>query len=142
MQRLKPLLHGLHGTHVTVWTDTDIPTGEPWDREIKDALEAMDVFIALVSVSFGTSKYIRRVELPRAKARLEAGEINVLPVFLGEPSDGDVEWLRKLQRVPGSKSWAEMRAAFPDFDSALKPIRDGIKAVVKRARERKCGKHS
>lgn len=139
MQRLTPLLKGIRGAHVRAWTDKDIRPGEPWDKEIKDALEAMDVFIALVSVSFGTSDYIRRVELPRAKARLSAKEIHVLPVYLGAPSDGDCKWLMKLERVPGEKSWAEMRASFPDYDHALKPIRDGIKSVVERARARKRG---
>jgi len=135
MQRLMPLLQGLPGAKVKAWNDKDIHPGMPWDKEIKDALEAMDVFIALISVSFALSHYIKEVELPRAKKRRE--EIEVLPVYLGEPAEGDCAWLMKLQRVPGEKSWAEMRQAFPDYDHALKPIRDGIKAVVERARERK-----
>jgi hypothetical protein len=140
LQRLTPLLKGIRGAHVKAWTDKDIRPGASWDKEIKAALEAMDVFIALVSVNFGTSDYIRKVELPRAKARLTAKEIHVLPVYLGAPSDGDCKWLMNLQRVPGEESWSEMRAAFPDYDHALKPIRDGIKAVVERARVHKAGK--
>ena len=43
-----------------------------------------------------------------------------------------------LQRVPsGEKSWAEVLRDFQKFDFALAPIRDGIKAVVERARKRR-----
>ena len=42
-----------------------------------------------------------------------------------------------LQRVPpGEKSWAEVLHDFQRYDRALAPIRDGIKAVVERARKR------
>lgn len=137
LQRLTPLLRGLGGTEVEVRTDKDIRPGEVWDKAIRDALDGMDVFIALVSVNFGTSNYIRDVELPRAKERHDAEEIDVLPVYLGAPSEGDCDWLMTLERVPWEPSWAEIRGASPDYDHALKPIRDGIKAVVERARARK-----
>jgi hypothetical protein len=143
MQRLTPLLEGLPGLRqkdLEVWSDKDIRPGEPWHEEIQRALDTMDVFIAVVSLSFGRSNYIRLHELPKAKARLTAKEIYVLPIYLGPPSDGDCKWLMKLQRVPGEKSWAEMRADFPDYDHAQKLIRDAIKAVVERARQGKVGR--
>ena len=140
LQRLTPLLKGLRGAEAKTFTDKDIRPGDNWDKAIRDALDGMDVFVALVSVNFGTSDYIREVELPRAKKRLAANEIDVLPVYLGAPSKGDAEWLMKLERVPWEKSWAEIRGAFPEYDHALKPIRDGIKAVVERARARKNGR--
>jgi hypothetical protein len=43
-----------------------------------------------------------------------------------------------LQRVPpGEKSWAEMKRDFQEYDFALPRIRDGIKAVLERARKRR-----
>lgn len=41
---------------------------------------------------------------------------------------------------PGAQSWAQVLHDFKEHDMALTPIRDGIKAVVERARVRKCGK--
>jgi hypothetical protein len=38
---------------------------------------------------------------------------------------------------PGEKSWAEVLHDFQQYDRALAPIRDGIKAVVVRARKRR-----
>jgi hypothetical protein len=136
VQRLMPLLRGLPGSEVKAWNDKDIGPGEPWDKKIKDALQVMDVFIALVSTNFGVSQYIREVELPEAKRRHDKNEIDVLPVYLGEPADGDCDWLNGLQRVP-PKAWSEIYMELPEYDRALKPIREGIRAVVKRALDRK-----
>ena len=65
----------------------------------------------------------------------------MLPVLVNQPARGDCAWLLKLQRVPpGDKSWAEVLREFQLYDMALTPIRDGIRAVVERARQRKNGK--
>ena len=63
----------------------------------------MDIFLCLVSYQFLASGYIQNVELPRAKARHENGEIEVVPVVL-YPMDlkHDCEFLYQL------KSFARM----------------------------------
>lgn len=115
--------------------------GLRWDKEIRDALAEMDVFIPLVSVNFAVSDYIGRVESPIAKERHGNDEIEVLPVLVHHPGEDDCAWLMTLQRVPpGAQSWAEVLREFQQFDMALTPILDGIKAVVERARARKCGR--
>ena len=140
MDALMPLLR-FTGVNVKPWSDKEIKPGQRWDKEIKDALAEMDVFIPLVSVRFAVSEYISKVESPIAEARYRKGEIEVLPVLVQHPADGDCKWLVKLQRVPpGTQSWAEVFKDFQHCDLALKPIRDGIKAVVESARARKSAK--
>jgi hypothetical protein len=107
------------------------------DKEIKDALAKMDVFIPLVSVNFAVSHYIRTVECRIAKKRHDHDEIEVVPVLVDDPGKDECAWLMALQRVPpGEKSWAEVLYDFQQYDRALAPIRDGIKPVVERARKR------
>jgi hypothetical protein len=78
------------------------------------------------------------VECRIAKKRHEGDEIEVVPVLIGHPGKNECAWLMALQRVPpGEKSWAEVLRDFQKFDFALAPIRDGIKAVVERARKRR-----
>ncbi len=140
MDALMPLLR-FPGVRVKPWNDKEIRPGLRWDKEIKDALAEMDVFIPLVSVNFAVSNYISKVESPIAKERHDNGEIEVVPVLVHDPGEDECGWLMKLQRVPpGAKSWAEVFHEFQLHDMALTPIRDGIKAVVERARERKCTK--
>ena len=138
MQRLIPLLR-FPGVNVRPWNDKEIEPGQRWDTEIKAALAEMDVFIPLVSVNFAVSRYINKVEYPTAKQRHTAKEIEVAPVIIDTPGKGECAWLMKLQRLPpDAKSWAQVLHEFPHHDRALAPIRDGIKAVVERARARKC----
>jgi hypothetical protein len=136
MQALMPLLK-FPDARVRPWNDKEIRPGKRWDNEIKDALANMHVFIPLVSVNFAVSHYIGRVEYPTAKKRHDKGEIEVVPVLVGDPGKNECAWLMKLQRVPpGEKSWAEVLYGFQKYDFALAPIREGIKAAVDRARER------
>jgi hypothetical protein len=136
MAALMPLLRFPHA-RVRPWNDKEIKPGSSWDKEIKDALAEMDVFIPLVSVNFAVSQYISKVESPIAKKRYDNGEIEVVPVLVHDPGKDECGWLMELQRVPpGAKSWAEVLQDFQLHDMALTPIRDGIKAVVERARER------
>jgi hypothetical protein len=137
MDALMPLLR-IPGANVKPWHDKEIRPGVRWDKEIRDELAKMDVFIPLVSVNFAVSRYISEVEVPIAKERLEKDEIEVLPVLVHHPGDGECAWLMVLQRVPpGELSWAEVLREFQKHDMALAPIRDGIKAVVERVRARK-----
>ena len=64
------------------WHDTELKAGDRWDKEIQAELERMDIFLCLVSYQFLASDYIQNVELPKAKARHENGEIEVVPVVL------------------------------------------------------------
>ena len=61
MDALMPLLR-FPGVRVKPWNDKEIRPGLRWDKEIRDALAEMDVFIPLVSVNFAVSDYIGRVE--------------------------------------------------------------------------------
>jgi TIR domain len=139
MTTLMPLLR-FPGVEVKPWNDKEIKPGLRWDKEIKDALAQMDVFVPLVSVNFAVSRYIGAVECPIAKERHKNGEIEVVPVLVHHPGDEECGWLMALQRLPpGAKSWAEVLHDFQQHDMALAPIRDGIKEVVQRARKRKGG---
>ena len=81
---------------------------------------------------------IRKVEWRIAKKRHDNVEIEVVPVLVNDPGKGECTWLMALQRVPpGEKSWAEVLHDFQQHDRALTPIRDGIKAVVKRVWKRR-----
>src|SRR5271165_1651259 len=64
------------------WHDTEIKAGDRWDREIQVELERMDIFLCLISIDFLASDYIQNVELPKAKARVDKGEIDVVPVVV------------------------------------------------------------
>jgi internalin A len=67
---------------VDFWQDADLAAGEEWNRGITQQLEAMDVFVLLVSDHSLTSDYINRVEITRALERREQRSAEVVPVIL------------------------------------------------------------
>jgi hypothetical protein len=137
MERLLPLLY-FRGVCVDKFTDKEIKPGKRWDKDIKDALARMDIFLPLLSVGFAASRYISKIEDPIARRRHKHGEIEVLPILIHDPGKGECRWMRGLQWVPpGALSWAEIHRNNPDHDIARADIRDGIREVVKRVQSRK-----
>jgi hypothetical protein len=129
------------GVDVTVWTDEKIVVGSVPDKTIRDALEQMHIFVAMITPFFDASKYIQTVEVPIAKRRNKNGEVLIAPVVVSHPGGTNCAWLLGLERLPHkSKSWVEIRKerlAADDYDEALQPLRDGIWRLVKQARARR-----
>ena len=49
------------------WNDRRILAGQQWDQTIKQALEAAEIIVLLVSESFLRSDYVQHQEIPLAK---------------------------------------------------------------------------
>ncbi|MCP4308947.1 MAG: toll/interleukin-1 receptor domain-containing protein, partial [bacterium] len=82
-KRLEPLLKFPSRSNLAhAWHDQELKAADHWDKEIREALERMDVFVALVSFEFLASDYIRNVELKRAFAREKKNEIEIVPIVL------------------------------------------------------------
>jgi|SRR5215469_97842 len=112
------------------WHDTELKAGDRWDKEIRDELDRMDIFLCLVSWQFLASGYIKEVELPRAKERHKTGDIEVVPVVLYELDlEADCEFLHRLNPLPEwNKCWGDFR----DWNDALYPIGNGIKQAIEK----------
>jgi hypothetical protein len=128
------------GVSVTVWTDENIMPGSVPDKEIRAALEKMDIFVAMITPFFDASTYIHEVEVPIAKRRNRKGEVLIAPVVVSDPGGTNCKWLLSLERLPHKKkSWVEIRReSLPSgYDEASKPLRDGVKRLVDQVRERR-----
>ena len=115
------------------WHDTELKAGDRWDKDIRDELDRMDIFLCLVSWEFLASDYIRDVELRRAKERHEAREIEVVPVVLYKMDlKQDCEFLYRFNPLPEwGKCWRDFEKD-GDFRDALYPIGNGIKQAIEK----------
>jgi hypothetical protein len=68
---------------VHVWHDGRIDQRVPWEKDIKDHLEAADIVLLLVSARFLNSYYCCEVEVQAAIDRHRKGLTVVLPVLIG-----------------------------------------------------------
>jgi hypothetical protein len=127
------------GVDVQVWTDENVVPGSIPDQQIRNALDAMHIFIALITPLFDASSYIQEVEVPIAKRRNKKGEVLIAPVVVSHPGGTRCKWLLSLEHLPHKqKSWAEIRkeckAGDGEFDMALQPLRDGVWKLVEQVR--------
>ncbi len=97
LKHIKPLIRA---GKIRVWSDADIPPGEPWNDEIRKKLCETELFIPLVSVHFFDSKYIEEVELPFAEEQRRLGHAFVVPVLLNHCSYEMILLLERWRSFP------------------------------------------
>jgi len=91
---------------VVFWYDQALQgePGEAFAPKIKAEIDQADLAALLISENFVGSDFIRNFELPPIKARLEAGQMSIIPILVG-PVDwdnlGELQWLLPLQIIPG-----------------------------------------
>lgn len=54
---------------IAFWSDHGIRPGQHWDKEIRDAIDAADVFLLLCSANFLASDFIFDEEIPAILVR-------------------------------------------------------------------------
>ena len=137
--RLRPLLKFDTQPHVAyVWHDHELKAGDHWDKEIREELEQMDVFVCLVSYEFLASDYIRDVELPLALVREKKGEVEIVPIVLF-PMDIQKESpeLYAFNPLPAfGRCWSEYEQNCGHYQNAHKPIRDGLWQAIEKVQSR------
>jgi hypothetical protein len=144
MERLAPLLDGFRYDdrllnrpglqYLHAWHDKELTVGNPWDGEIKQELEEMDVFVPLVSAHFFGSWYIQNVELPRAKERHAGEQILIVPIMLYDVNlQQKCSFLHGFSTLPTAGRWW---SSYPDANDAHRLIDDGLWAAIDEALNR------
>jgi hypothetical protein len=114
--------------YVHAWHDKELTMGNPWDVEIQQELEEMDIFVPLVSAHFFSSWYIQNVELKRAKERHSTGEILVVPIKLYDVNLREkCPFLHGFSTLPVTDRWWN---SYPDPNEAHRLIDDGLWAAI------------
>lgn len=136
--RLYPLLKFKMKPHIAhVWHDHELRAGDRWDKEIRRELNAMNVFICLISFEFLASDYIMDVELPRALLRCRKGEVEIVPIILF-PMDLEKEHpeLHKFNPLPAfGQCWSHFEQNGGHYQNAHKLIRDGLWQAIEKVNQ-------
>jgi hypothetical protein len=131
-------LHMLElGRIASFWADYGIEPGDPWKDVILKQLTEADVALFLVSPDMFWSEFVRKVEWPLARRRMNAGKLLVIPVILRDTAlwerafNGD---LGRRQAVPrGAKAIAECSSQDAAFAEAARMIAHRIEKGVSHA---------
>ena len=140
-ERLRPMLK-FNGCRdkAYVWNDQEMEAGDRWDKEIREALKRMDVFVCLVSVEFLTSEYIKDVELKRALARAKKKEVQIVPIVIYPNVDLKAECPELIAFNPlpdWGKCWRAYESDDGDYGDANGLIRTGLRQAIDKVRARR-----
>ena len=108
---LRPLCARLPGANA-VWVDYEqLKGGDEWNPKILQAIEAANVFIVVMSISYVDSKFCIPEELQRIMAKRQAGQADVIGIALRKVplanfnitlADGSPTGLAQVQCLPQS----------------------------------------
>jgi hypothetical protein len=96
----------------------------------------MDVFVCLVSYEFLDSDFIMNIEVPKALAREQKGEVVIVPILLYDVNL-EVEYpdLSAFNPLPASrKCWRDFEHNGGHYQDAHKPIRDGLHQAIEKVK--------
>jgi len=68
---------------IDVWHDRKIETGDPWNDEIKTAIDRANMAVLLISKKFINSDFIKQEELPYILERMKNNGLKIYPIILG-----------------------------------------------------------
>jgi len=139
--KLRPLLKfrtpSANVSHV--WHDQQLRAGDRWDKEIRAALEGMDVFVCLVSYEFLASDYIMGIEVPAALAREKQGDVEIVPILLYDVNlQDECPELHAFAPLPvWGKCWRDYEQDGGHYQDAHKPIRDGLRQAIAKVKAKR-----
>lgn len=135
-RKLQPLLRFQVPTNPPrPWHDQEMKAGDRWDREIRAALEVMDVFLCLVSYCFLDSGYITDVEMKAALRREQQGKTIIVPLLIEDMDERDIVHLRPFNPLPAwDRSWLSYKVTEGHTRFAHKPIRTGLLDAIAKVR--------
>jgi hypothetical protein len=113
---------------ISHWYDGKIVAGELWDSTIQTQLTSAKLILLLVSADFLASDYVKRVELPTATARHEAGEAWTIPIILS-PCDWQSGYLKDFEALPKQ---AKPITTWKNRNEAFLSVIEGIRAAIER----------
>ena len=105
-----------------LWADRDLLIGDEWHEKITGSLEACDYGLMLVSLSFITSDYIRKYELPEL---LSSGR--ALPIGFKKI---DLNWFDS-QGISDNQVFYHNNQFYGDFGAKTQNRSDFVHALVK-----------
>ncbi|MBW4484802.1 MAG: toll/interleukin-1 receptor domain-containing protein [Tildeniella torsiva UHER 1998/13D] len=111
---------------ISPWQDRQIEAGTEWNDQIREALDAADIILLLISPRFMNSDFCYGKEMQRAMQRHQNGAARVIPIIL-TPTDWKGAPFDKLQVLPKD---GKPVVDWPNHDAAFVDVVKGIRRAV------------
>jgi hypothetical protein len=80
LKAVKPTLRSV--SSIQAWSDQEIASGDRWEKEIRQALDAAKAAVLLISNDFLGSRYVREKELPLLLPREQSGALRLFTLYV------------------------------------------------------------
>jgi len=121
--------------YITFWDDPNIKPDMEWRAEIDRELEAMDVFIGLLTTNFRTSKFVQRVEFKRAIERREERAAKMWLILVDDCRIAGTTYEGIQVLKPGGKPVSKHKSLRAGFDVAEKELHQLMIGLWQKQRE-------
>lgn len=129
-RHLKPLVRE---GYLDCWDDTHLRPGDDWQQEIRNALDAAQVAVLLISADFFASDFIDERELPPLLAAAQDQGVRILPLILSASRFARDPSLARFQAVnPPDRPLNEMLEG--EQEKVLERLAQTIESTISRPR--------
>ncbi len=111
---------------ISLWHDRLVVPGTDWAKTIDTHLETASVILLFISAHFFASDYCYGIEMQRAMARQEAGEVQVVPILV-RPVDWTDAPFAHLQVLPTD---GRPIMSWPNEETAMADVAVGIRRAI------------
>lgn len=130
------LAKSLKRKNIEFWFDRKgLEIGDKFKEVIEKQIAKANFVLLLISQDFMNSDFIRQVELPLIRKRVENNEISVIPILVGPviwEEEEDTSWLFARQMLPGSPTpLVEYKGDQSKWQNVRIEILDAIKRRIR-----------
>jgi internalin A len=108
--------------YITFWDDPNIRPDMEWRPEVDRELEAMDVFVGLLTTNFVTAKFIQRVEFKRALERRKDKTVKLWLILVDDRRIEGTTYEGIQVLKPGGKAVTQHKNLRAGFDAVEKEL--------------------
>jgi hypothetical protein len=136
------LAEALRRDGVEFWYDPELKNmpGVNYKEMIENEIDKADLAVLLISQDFIISDFIRDIELPRVKRRLDNKELLIIPILVGHVTwegESEYRWLTDLQIIPGKPTpLIEYKKDDADWQKVRIEILNAIKNRIRDIRKK------
>lgn len=109
------------------WMDSDIKTGDDWDKKIKSEFETAQIIILVLSVHFFNSNYIWHYEYKNTLELINKSKVQIFPIYAGKVDLNNVQ-IDKLS-VTQLQICPKIKTELLSLDSLENNLSEGLKVI-------------